>query len=125
MAVDYGCCGIDIQEITQTTIKVKSRFLSQEEERFLLSFPGLQKHSTETAFTLIWAAKESFRKCFISNPILGFFEVCLTGLRGTIQEGLIGSFRCSRPGLPQQISAFFTLSGTMATAIAIQYPEKA
>lgn len=117
MAVANSLCGIDIQEITKTISKVKSRFITTTEEQIIRQVPCLAAYDEETPLALVWSAKEAFRKGFACKPVLGFSELTLTQVSGTIEHGLIGVFQSSRPEVDSPIKAFFTLSVPFAIAI--------
>lgn len=119
LAVCSGTCGIDIQEISPVVIRVKSRFASAEEEAVLRTLPDLINLAEEARLSLLWSAKESFRKAYVCHPLLGFQETILTELKGSVASGLMGYFRCHRAGQPQTIRAFCTFYDSFAVAIAV------
>jgi phosphopantetheinyl transferase len=75
MAVNRGKCGVDIQQATQKTVKVKERFCTQEEHEMLQGF--LPDASQTVQLTLLWAAKEALRKAADKTPVPGFLELQL------------------------------------------------
>lgn len=64
-------CGVDIQKISEATVRVKEKFCSQTEER-LISYLGLPDNNPAIALTLLWAAKEALRKARGGHPLTGF-----------------------------------------------------
>ena len=75
MAVSRGKCGIDIQQASQKTVKVRERFCTQEEHEMLQGF--LPDASEAVRLTLLWAAKEALRKVADTSPVPGFLELQL------------------------------------------------
>jgi phosphopantetheinyl transferase len=75
MAVSRGKCGIDIQQTSQKTVKVRERFCTQEEHEMLQGF--LPDASETVRLTLLWAAKEALRKAADITPVPGFLELQL------------------------------------------------
>ena len=120
LAVSNGLCGIDIQVITNTVAKVKSRFASKAEEQIIRQLPCCKTYTKEVGLAMLWSAKEAFRKGVVCKPVLGFLEVSLEEVCGNIEQGLIGIFTCSRPGEARQMKAFFTIINTFAAAITYQ-----
>nr|MBF0222775.1 4'-phosphopantetheinyl transferase superfamily protein [Desulfobulbaceae bacterium] len=117
LAATKCLCGIDIQEITKTISKVKSRFITPPEEQSIRQLPCLRSFDEETPLALIWSAKEAFRKGVPNKPVLGFSEVTLREVTGTVSQGFLGIFDCNRPGVAGPLKVFFTLSGQFAIAI--------
>jgi phosphopantetheinyl transferase len=75
MAVNKGKCGVDIQQASQKTVKIKDRFCSPEEFEILQGF--LTDASDTVRLTLLWAAKEALRKAADTTPVPGFLELQL------------------------------------------------
>jgi len=117
LAVSHICCGLDIQEITKKILKVKSRFASPAEEQIMYQLPCLKAFSEETGLTMLWSAKEAFRKSIVCKPMLGFLDISLLEVNGTLAQGFIGTFTCRRLTESRRLTAFFTLSNTFAVAI--------
>jgi len=72
----HGYCGIDIQLLTDTLFKVKSRYCSEQEHTLLDAAVGDEL----TQLGLLWVAKEAVRKCFSSFETIGFLGMELTGI---------------------------------------------
>ena len=75
MAVSRGKCGIDIQQTSRKTVKVRERFCTREEHDMLRGF--LPNASEIVRLTLLWAAKEALRKAADTTPVPGFQELQL------------------------------------------------
>lgn len=112
-----GYCGLDIQKITPTVDRVKERFASAEEIAILGASKQLAQRGTIAALTLLWTAKEAFRKAARCTPLLGFLEVQLTGLTETPGLGLTGHFRSHRDGFAAPLLAQLSLHQDYACAI--------
>ncbi len=87
-------CGIDLQKITSTTIKVKKRFASSKEQSILKK--SMSACDQSTALTLLWAAKESLRKAFVCDPLLGFTDLQLIDLIPYDNSTYGAFFSCTR-----------------------------
>ena len=75
MAVSRGKCGIDIQQASDKTVKVRERFCTPAEFEIL---QGFLPHADDTIrLTLLWAAKEALRKAADTTPVPGFLELQL------------------------------------------------
>ena len=59
LAIDTVPIGIDIQEITNTDIKIAKRFFSKEESEYIFS---LSEENQIEAFIKLWSLKESYIK---------------------------------------------------------------
>jgi len=75
MAVNRGKCGIDIQQASRKTVKVRGRFCTREEYEMLQGF--LPDASETVRLTLLWAAKEALRKAADITPAPGFLKLQL------------------------------------------------
>lgn len=85
MAVSQGKCGIDIQQASPKTVKVKERFCGPEESTILQGL--LPDASDMVRLTLLWAAKEALRKAADTTPVPGFLELQLMEIY-TASQGL-------------------------------------
>lgn len=92
MADAENSCGIDVQMISPTVVKVRERFSSPEERSLLKKFDTLAAVGEEAGLTLLWSAKEALRKAIETNPPAGFMELCLTSAAGDLSEGLLFEF---------------------------------
>ena len=73
----HGSCGIDIQMLTDTLFKVKSRYCSEQEHTLLDAAVGDEL----TQLGLLWVAKESVRKCFSNLETIGFLGMEVTAIQ--------------------------------------------
>ena len=91
-------CGIDIQKITPTVVKVQDRFSSADERLLLAAAPGLKTADEMTRLTVLWSAKEAVRKAFAASPLPGFMEIEQARIDGSLdgREGLLIDFVCQR-----------------------------
>jgi phosphopantetheinyl transferase len=95
MAVSKGKCGIDIQQASRKTVKVKERFCAPEEFDILQGF--LPDTSETVQLTLLWAAKEALRKAADTTPVPGFLELKFMEIY-TCSQGLwCLIFNCPEP----------------------------
>lgn len=92
MADAENACGIDVQVISSTVVKVRERFSSTEERRILKKFDAFAAVGEEAGLTLLWSAKEALRKAIETNPLAGFMELCLTAAAGDPSEGVLFEF---------------------------------
>jgi phosphopantetheinyl transferase len=79
MAAGEGRCGIDIQKVTPTVIKVSERFAGAAEMTILDTLTG--DLSMTARLTLLWAAKEALRKAIGTKRLPGFLGIMLAGTR--------------------------------------------
>jgi 4'-phosphopantetheinyl transferase len=77
MAVQGLDCGLDIQQISPATIRVKEKFCNRTEERILSSHVRPEANQA-TGLTMLWAAKEALRKARGGHPLTGFTAMQLT-----------------------------------------------
>ena len=75
MAVDKGCCGIDIQKISPKIIKVIDRFCTQNEMDILQDFFPVEPERQAGPLTKLWAAKETLRKASCMSSLPGFLKL--------------------------------------------------
>jgi len=77
----YGLCGVDIQHLSDTLFRVKSRFCDEFEGALLETI----MESDLVQLGLLWVGKEAIRKCFSDIALLGFLEIHLE--RITVDQG--------------------------------------
>jgi phosphopantetheinyl transferase len=77
MVVTGSPCGLDVQKITESTIRVKEKFCTNHEEEILTEFIPPDPGQPATGPTLLWAAKEALRKALGGNPLTGFLAIVL------------------------------------------------
>jgi phosphopantetheinyl transferase len=95
MAVSNGKCGIDIQQASPKTVKVKERFCGPEEFDVLQGF--LPDADETMQLTLLWAAKEALRKAADTTPVPGFMELQLMEIYTGAQGLWCLVFNCPEP----------------------------
>ena len=77
MIVNERDCGLDLQKISEATIRVKEKFCIQTEEQIITAL-DLPDNNPATGLTLLWAAKEALRKARGGHPLTGFTAMQLT-----------------------------------------------
>lgn len=121
MAVDQGRCGIDIQQIIPSVVRVRDRFSRQAEIDILENF---SLADTDPAFPLsiLWAAKEALKKALGTGASPGFLELELSSARdaGTADNCLLLDFICKDQEKPTQKKP-----GRPAKALAMLYEDYA
>jgi len=71
----HHLCGLDLQKINSTVIRVKSHFASPAELDLLLANRTFM--SEKAALTMLWSGKEAVRKAFPCRPLPGFMDLRL------------------------------------------------
>ncbi len=92
MAAMNISCGIDIQEVTEKVVKVKDKFVDDEESDLCKITNNINRLSEEKFLTLLWSAKESLRKGVELIPVPGFLELKLCGISGELSKGFVFDF---------------------------------
>ena len=110
-------CGIDLQKTSQTTIKIKKRFALPQEEELLNNFFHTHEHGPCETLTLLWSAKEAFRKAYNCSPLIGFTDLELIKITALGESTFTGHFSCNRPDTPDKLQCFLALENDFATAI--------
>jgi phosphopantetheinyl transferase len=105
-------CGLDLQKVTDTVVRVRERFCSAAEANLL---PGGDQHR-EVGLTLLWAAKEALRKARGGVPLTGFLTIHLTGLERQAEQGWC--FRLAIAGAGEYPVAVF-LADDFAGAVSM------
>lgn len=116
LAVPGQNCGLDLQRITPKVLKIRDRFASNAELALLLALPLALAEAT--ALTLLWSAKEAFRKAIPCQPLAGFSDITLLSLAGNPQGGMIGHFACPRL-TPAPLPAFLFVRADYAAVITV------
>lgn len=96
LALRGQSCGLDLQQITPKVVTVRERFAADAELDVLLAHPELRATGDAARLTCLWAAKESLRKAIVRQPVVGFTELTLCGLRGDLRHGVTCLFSCPR-----------------------------
>lgn len=119
LAVTGHPCGLDLQRLTPKVLTVRDRFANRTELELINANPALHGLDETAALTLLWSAKEAFRKAIACQPLMGFSELRLCRLEGDSQaEGLIGHFACPRLSSPLA-PVFMALRDDFACAITV------
>lgn len=66
-------CGVDIQKIGESVVRVRDRFAGQAEYEMLAGMSsdfGMKKN-----LTLLWSAKEAIKKTAMNGPLPGFLDI--------------------------------------------------
>ena len=79
LAAETGC-GVDIQKTSDTLIRVKERFCTEQEERLL---SGMQGNGLLQGLALLWAAKEAAKKALSAAGMPGFTDLVLRAIDRT------------------------------------------
>lgn len=116
LAVTGRPCGLDLQRITSKVLKIRGRMASSEELDLL--YDKLPSHDESIALSLLWSAKESFRKAFTCQPLVGFTELTLQSLTGDLRCGMVGHFSCPRVH-PSLLPVILTIKDNVACAITV------
>jgi phosphopantetheinyl transferase len=77
-------CGLDLQQVTDTVLRVRERFCTGAEAALL---PGDAAARPEISLTLLWAAKEALRKARGGVPLTGFLAMQLVTLEPLAEQG--------------------------------------
>ena len=83
-------CGIDIQILNNTLIRVQDRFCSKPEEKLLLDFFG--ESFRKMPLNFLWTAKEALRKAFSYQVIPGFLQLKLRQIESDDMQCFIFCF---------------------------------
>lgn len=88
----YGLCGVDIQHLSDTLFRVRSRFCDEFEAALLETI----MENDLVQLGLLWVSKEAIRKSFSDIALLGFLEIHLE--RITVDRGYrLLNFRLGGP----------------------------
>jgi len=75
MSVVHGRCGVDIQKVTESVIRVQKKFAAPAELDILQDLTGSGPKASQ--LTLLWAAKEALKKAVGTETLPGFLDVKL------------------------------------------------
>jgi phosphopantetheinyl transferase len=110
-------CGLDLQKVTDTVLRVRERFCSASEAA-LLRAGGVETEAREAVrLTLLWAAKEALRKERGGVPLTGFLAMRLTGLARLGEQGWC--FRLAVAGAGEYPVVVF-LMADLAGAVSVR-----
>lgn len=106
MAAIGGRCGLDIQKIVPSVLKVKERFASAPEQDILRQLPDAGPESAR--LTLLWSAKEAVKKAVGANLLPGFMGIRLAAAKGAetgFEKAFILDFISQVPGRKKRHNA--------------------
>ncbi len=75
MVVSGRECGLDLQQISSATVRVKEKFCSPAEDDIISHLRSAGK--PDAGLTLLWSAKEALRKARGGHPLTGFQDMTL------------------------------------------------
>ena len=116
LAVTAQPCGLDLQRITPKILKFRERMAPNDNLDLICD--KLDSDDEATALTLLWSAKEAFRKAIACHPLVGFTEITLQSLTGDLRGGMVGHFSCPRLKSPP-LPAFLTIIEDVVCAITV------
>lgn len=119
LAAHGASCGLDLQRVTAKVTAIRERFASSAEWAMIHAAPVLQGVDESALLTLLWSAKEALRKAIACHPLLGFSEITLTRVEGTLITGLAAHFSTPRLASPLP-PVFLVLTDRFACAITFQ-----
>ena len=117
MATKDSQCGIDVQKIVPTVGKVRDRFSISQERAMLEKNPTLSGMNQDRRLSLLWSAKEAFRKAFSATPFPGFMEMRLENISGNRDTGWVFDCIFEREDVRLNFSAICMLSGEYSLAL--------
>lgn len=80
LAVSGQPCGFDLQQNTDTVVRVREKYC-RETEAGLLHRGGLAAEPVTESLTMLWAAKEALRKGLGGHPLTGFLAMELARIQ--------------------------------------------
>lgn len=83
-------CGIDVQFLNDSLIRVQDRFCSKPEEQILLDFFG--DSPWKMPLNLLWTAKEALRKAFSYQIVPGFLQLNLRQIESDDMKCFVSYF---------------------------------
>jgi len=102
MAAGEGRCGIDIQKVTPSVIRVRERFAGSAELTILEALTG--DWPAAARLTLLWAAKEALKKAIGTKRLPGFLGIRLIGY-DTGNHAPIGDYFVFHFTLPKGVAS--------------------
>lgn len=110
-------CGLDLQKVTDTVLRVRERFCTEAEAALLRRAGVGPDEREEVRLTLLWAAKEAVRKGRGGVPLTGFLAMRLAGLERLAEQGWC--FRLAVAGAGESPVVVF-LAGDLAGAVGVR-----
>ena len=117
MAVVHGRCGVDIQKVTESVIKVQKKFAAPAELDILQDLADSGPKASQ--LTLLWAAKEALKKAVGTKTLPGFLGVKLCRA-ATDTDRELGTYFVFEFNLTDSISS---RAGETFTVAALFYKE--
>jgi phosphopantetheinyl transferase len=102
MAAGHGRCGVDIQKVAPSVIRIQKKFAAPAEVDILHGLAGSGPEASQ--LTLLWAAKEALKKAIGTRTLPGFLEVKLSGA-ATDKDGEVGDYFVFDFNLPDSITS--------------------
>lgn len=123
---DYGAalatacqCGIDLQLLQASLLRVQEKYCSADEDKLLASF--LPDHDPLTRLALLWSAKEAAKKALSSWKMPGFLDLQVIKLK-IVRDAIVFCLRI-RPAenrhMPKEVHVVAGLFGDYALAICL------
>lgn len=78
-------CGLDLQKITDTVLRVRERFCGEAEAALLQRMINPEIREV-VSLSLLWAAKEALRKARGGVPLTGFLAMRLAGIEPLAEQ---------------------------------------
>ena len=116
--ISPGPCGIDIQQLTPSLLKVRPRFVSSPEESLLAASPALHRLEELARLGLLWAAKEAIRKAVELPVPLGFLEMELVRAKSSDGQAFWLEFDLNGPSI-EKLAAIAWLQNRHAAAVTL------
>lgn len=107
-------CGLDLQKVNDTVVRVRERFCSEAEGALLRDGWVGQEARDEVRLTLLWTAKEALRKGRGGVPLTGFLAMRLVAIELLGEQGWC--FRLMVAGAGEYPVVLF-LAGDFAWAV--------
>lgn len=109
-------CGLDLQKVTDTVVRVRERFCSETEGALLRDGWVGHEGREELRLTLLWAAKEAVRKGRGGVPLPGFLVMRLLSIELLGEQGWC--FRLAVAGAAEY-PVVLLLTGDFAWAVCV------
>ncbi|HSH12960.1 MAG TPA: 4'-phosphopantetheinyl transferase superfamily protein, partial [Desulfurivibrionaceae bacterium] len=107
-------CGLDLQKVTDTMLRVRERFCSEAEGELLRGVGMGPEAREEVRLTLLWTAKEALRKGRGGVPLTGFLAMRLVAIELLGEQGWCFRLRVAGAG---EYPVVLLLTGDFAWAV--------
>jgi 4'-phosphopantetheinyl transferase EntD len=122
---DYGgalaadCpCGIDLQRIQPTLLKVQRYFCTTAEEKLLTT--ALNEYTVLSRLLLLWSAKEAVQKAYsYGHAMPGFLGLTVTRATITAEDMVLFRFFVNTEEIHEECQAIATLLGDNGLALCL------